>query len=44
VRAINPYSKYDWNDTGVDPDFKVRAPGALTAARRLVDKKLHVQH
>jgi hypothetical protein len=44
VRAINPYSKYDWNDTGVDPDFKVRAPGALTAALRLVDKKLHVQH
>jgi hypothetical protein len=41
VRAINPYSKYNWNDTGVDPDFKVRAPDALTAALRLVDKRLH---
>jgi hypothetical protein len=43
VRAINPYSKYNWNDTGVDPDFKVRAPDALKAALRLVDKGLHVQ-
>ena len=43
VRAINPYSKYNWNDTGVDPDFKVRAPDALTAALRLVDKRLHVE-
>jgi hypothetical protein len=43
VRAINPYSKYNWNDTGVDPDFKVRAPDALTAALRLVDKRLHLE-
>lgn len=42
VRAINPYSQYDWNDTGVEPDFKVRTPDALTAALRLVDKRLHV--
>lgn len=43
VRAINPYSNYNWNDTGVDPDFKVRAPDALTAALRLVDKRLRVE-
>jgi len=43
VQAINPYSKHNWNDTGVDPNFKVRAPDALTAALRLVDKKLGVK-
>jgi hypothetical protein len=42
VRAINPYAKSDWNDTGIEPDLKVRAPDALNAALRLVDKKLHV--
>jgi hypothetical protein len=43
VRAINPYSKYNWNDTGVEPDVKASAPDALTAALRLVDKRLHVE-
>jgi hypothetical protein len=43
VRTINPYSKYNWSDTGVDPDFKVRAPDALTAALRLVDRRFHVE-
>jgi hypothetical protein len=43
VRAINPYSKSNWNDTGVEPDFKVRSPDALTAALRLVDKRLHAE-
>jgi C-terminal processing protease CtpA/Prc len=43
VRAINPYSQYNWNDTGVDPDFKVKAPDALTTALRLVNKRLHVE-
>lgn len=42
VRAINPYSKGDWNETGVDPDFKVRAPDALKAALKLADKRLHM--
>jgi hypothetical protein len=42
VRAINPYAKSDWNDTGIEPDLKVRAPDALNAALRLVDKKLHM--
>jgi hypothetical protein len=43
VRAINPYSKSNWNDTGVEPDFKVRSPDALTAALRLVDKRLQAE-
>ena len=43
VRAINPYSKSNWNDTGVEPDFKVRSLDALTAALRLVDKRLHAE-
>lgn len=42
VRAINPYSNYDWNDTGIDPDFRVSAPDALNAALRLADKRLHL--
>jgi peptidase S41-like protein len=42
VRAINPYAKSDWYDTGIEPDFKIRAPDALKAALRLVDKRLHV--
>jgi len=43
VRAINPYSKYNWNDTGVDPDFKVRAPDALKAALKLAGERLHAK-
>ena len=43
VRAINPYSKYNWNDTGIEPDFKVRASDALEAALRLVDERLNVE-
>lgn len=40
VRAINPYSKSDWNEAGVEPDFKVAAPEALKAALRLAVKRL----
>jgi hypothetical protein len=43
VRAINPYSKYNWNDTGVEPDVKASAPDALKAALRLAGEKLHVK-
>lgn len=39
VRAINPYSKGDWNEIGIDPDFKVRAPDALKSALKLADKR-----
>jgi C-terminal processing protease CtpA/Prc len=43
VRAINPYAKSDWSDTGIEPDFKVRAADALNAALGLVDKRLHIE-
>ncbi len=39
VRAINPYSKSDWNDVGIEPDLKVRAPDALDAALKLMGKQ-----
>jgi len=35
VRAINPYEKSDWNGTGIEPDVKVGALGALPAALKL---------
>jgi C-terminal processing protease CtpA/Prc len=31
------HAKYDWNDTGIEPDFKISIPEALKAALRLVD-------
>jgi Peptidase family S41 len=43
VRAINPYARSDWNDTGIEPNLKVRAPDALKAALKLADEKLHVK-
>jgi hypothetical protein len=43
VRAINPYSNHNWNDTGVEPDVKTSAPDALTAALRLAGEKLHLK-
>jgi hypothetical protein len=42
VRAMNPYAKSDWNDTGIEPDVKIRAPDALKAALKLIDKTLHM--
>jgi hypothetical protein len=43
VRAINPYGKSDWNDTGIEPDFKVRASDALEAALKLVANRFHTE-
>jgi C-terminal processing protease CtpA/Prc len=43
VRAINPYAKNDWNDAGIEPDFKVKAPDALKAALKIVDTRLNVK-
>jgi hypothetical protein len=40
VRAINPYSKHDWNDKGVDPDVKTSNSDALNAALKLAAEKL----
>jgi hypothetical protein len=39
VKSINPYSKYDWNGTGIKPDVKTPATDALNVAVRLIGKK-----
>jgi hypothetical protein len=43
VRAINPYSNRNWNDTGVEPDIKASAPDALKVALKLAGEELHVK-
>jgi hypothetical protein len=40
VRVVNPYAKNDWEGTGVEPDVKVKAADALTAAEKLAESKL----
>ena len=40
VRAVNPFSKKDWEGTGVEPDVKVKAEDALVTAERLAERKL----
>jgi hypothetical protein len=40
VRAINPFSKTDWEGTGVEPDVKVKAAEALETAEKLADGRL----
>jgi hypothetical protein len=40
ARAINPYSKSDWEGTGVEPDVKVSAAAALETAVKLAERKL----
>jgi hypothetical protein len=40
MRAINPYSKTDWEGTGVEPDVKVKAADALPTAVQLAQAKL----
>lgn len=40
TRAINPFSKHDWEGTGVDPDVKVKATDALDTAKQLIESKL----
>jgi C-terminal processing protease CtpA/Prc len=39
ARAINPYSKTNWEGTGVAPDVKVPAADAMTTALRLISEK-----
>jgi hypothetical protein len=39
IRPINPFSKADWEGVGVEPDVKVKAADALTAALALAHKK-----
>jgi hypothetical protein len=38
--AINPFSKPDWANVGVEPDVKVKAADALTTAEKLAQTKL----
>ncbi|HZV60179.1 MAG TPA: S41 family peptidase, partial [Candidatus Eremiobacteraceae bacterium] len=40
TRAINPFSKTDWEGTGVEPDVKVKAAEALETAEKLAESKL----
>ena len=40
TKAINPFSKFDWAETGVDPDIKVKAGDALETALKLAETKL----
>ena len=41
TRGINPFSKTDWEGTGVAPDVKVKAADALETAVKLAQSKLH---
>jgi hypothetical protein len=40
VKTINPFSKTDWAETGVEPDVKVKAADALETAKKLAESKL----
>lgn len=39
ARAINPYTKTNWEGTGVEPDVKVPADQALDVAKKLIGEK-----
>jgi hypothetical protein len=40
VKAVNPFSKVDWEGVGVEPDVKVKAADALKMAEGLAQSKL----
>jgi hypothetical protein len=40
TKAINPFSKNDWAEIGVEPDVKVKAADALVTAEKLAESKL----
>ena len=40
TRVINPYSDYDWEGVGVEPDVKVKAADALATAENLAEQRL----
>jgi retinol-binding protein 3 len=40
VLAVNPFSKTDWEGTGVEPDVTVKAAEALETALKLAESKL----
>lgn len=39
ARAINPITKTNWEGTGVEPDIKVKAADALTAALKAIGER-----
>jgi len=40
TRPINPFSKADWEGTGVEPDVNVKAADALETAQRMAESRL----
>jgi len=40
TKPINPFSKTDWAETGVEPDVKVKAADALETTVKLAESKL----
>jgi hypothetical protein len=40
TKAINPYSRADWAEVGVEPDVRVRAEDALDTALKLAESKV----
>jgi hypothetical protein len=40
TKPINPFSKTDWAESGVEPDVKVKAADALETAVKLAESKL----
>jgi hypothetical protein len=40
TKTINPFSKTDWAETGVEPDVKVKSTDALETAKKLAENKL----
>jgi len=40
TKAINPFSKSDWAEIGVEPDVKVKAADGLLTAEKLAESKL----
>ena len=40
TRPVNPFSKTDWEGTGVEPDVKVKAADALVTAEKLAERKM----
>ena len=40
ARPINPFSKADWAEIGVEPDVKVKAEDALETAQKLAEQRL----
>ena len=40
TRPVNPFSRTDWEGTGVEPDVKVKAVDALVTAEKLAERKM----